>query len=154
MPVTTVMAPKIRLLEEKQSGEVVEFISHLQDEHDAALLQLNTMLPVGCGAVSLHTRISLPREDGGSEEEGRSPQSQRAGDERHRGEAEGGQHEAVTAEENKQKQLVYHDDSVSSPSLYLMYKEKHPDDLEMTVSKPKLQCRTRELCGDAERTSC
>lgn len=71
------------------------------------------MLPVGCGAVSLHTRISLPREDGGSEEEGRSPKSQRAGDERHRGEAEGGQHEAVTAEENKQKELVYHDDSVS-----------------------------------------
>ena len=62
----------------------------------------DTMLPVWSGAVSLHTRLSLPGEDGGSEEESWSPKSQRAGDKRHRGEAEGGQHEAVAAEEDKQ----------------------------------------------------
>lgn len=53
--------------------------------------------------MSLHTRSLLPGEDGGSEEERRSPESQRAGDERHRREAEGGQHKAVAAQERKQK---------------------------------------------------
>lgn len=51
--------------------------------------------------MSLHAGRSLPGEYGCSEQERWSPKSQRAGDKRHRREAEGRQHEAGTEEERR-----------------------------------------------------
>ena len=61
-----------------------------------------SLSPVGGGAVGLRARGLHPGEDRSSQEERRGPKSQRAGDERHRGEAEGGQHEAAAAEEEEE----------------------------------------------------
>lgn len=89
-PVTQVMAPKIRLSEEsvQRTATAAWPARHAQP------------VPVRGGAVPRHARRPLPGEHGRSEQEGRRPERQGAGDECHRREAEGGQEEAV-AETNE-----------------------------------------------------
>lgn len=58
-------------------------------------------LPFWAGAVPLQARRSLSCENGSSEQEGWRPESQRAGDEGHGGEAEGGVHKAAAAKETQ-----------------------------------------------------